>query len=586
MKKIYLSIITIFTICSFSFGQTAHNLVYLDDREVVSMVTVSNAVDKTSFIVGTDNEGYIFIGQLTNEFPQDLVNPECQAFKIDGNEDFFLNGGFVDQENNIVVYGYQINLIPDTLPVYLRLPRHYGFIAKIKMSGNTAECIYYSISKKICTPVEDGCYSEDVNGEKTYDFIVGSPYFMRVPASLSGVCVVKNFTNATDMSVSWEPYTKRHVISGCTSDTSYYNFIGTLYDSSSNIYAGNIFRFTSPSYNPSEGTNKHILSEKTDTIAYLLQDLRSKYPIEDTSDVLWFMKVNYLNGNVYDNCGYKYDNSKLNIIDATHNFNSLFVLGHHNGVAQAETFECRYIAQINLVKPSDMIVKHMMDVDLYNLSPLNPEYVLYRAYLNNICYNHKTNMVQAAGAIPGKGFLVENKDMSKSSCDSIINYQLKNIAYTRIMDTTFCNGAYLNTIWSNNIYNHIEHEEVCNYIMYKWYAEKQCVSEKDLYNFNTNDNPQQIRENQSVNQEENLQNQNTLEMKGKIDIIEEKTFVCNDFEGICTYKVYDIYGRLIDEGTTQNGNYNKLDIDTAGLYLICVQDINNNIRAEKIVISE
>ncbi len=582
MKKMFfLVIFALVFSSSIVFGQTGHEIFYMPASapDMNSMVTVSNINTYNSFVLGVDSSNKLYIGQLDNNFPQKLVDTVVRFFLLPTTYGkIFLTGGFFDEDDDIVVYGYGENT-------------KRGIIIKINMNANLATSIRYSMSSHNNTPVNDGCYSK-AGTAKTYSFIVSDSIFMRVPATLTGtnpINTVKRFPNAKMMSVSWDVENSKHVVSGCKGAigaTPFKNFIGAL-DGLAIIPPANIIYTFSPSgFISSEYTNKHILSGNgyySDSIAYLIQDLR------DTSDGLWVMKINYLNGTVYSSNGYLFDSEKVLIIDAAHNFNSLFILGHHNGLNSGDStnFECRYISQINLSDSTDIITKHMMDVNLRELPWVSTEYLLEQAYLNNIIYNHYTAFVQVTGAVTAKGFMVETFDMASGTCDSTINNYLINVDHEDTTYTNFYSPLGFNNVWVQSG-NSISSILVTSYSTDYMTVYDNCISyTKSGSYFERYEQIQQlIKDNQKLYQKENISNGQSEKTIGQINVTGNRQFVCGEFEGTCQYEIFDMYGRLVFEGFTENGDYNMLEIYVPGMYLIKVTDSKNNVKTEKIVISE
>lgn len=578
-NKFFLAIVALVFSSGFAFGQTGHYKFNSPDFDTRSMVTVSSINTYNSYVLGANDDNELFIGQLDNSFPQQLVDPTVKLFQLPtGYGKIFLTGGFFDEDDDIVVYGYE--------ETGLR-----GIIVKVEMDADTATSIRYSMSSHNNTPVNDGCYSR-AGIYKTYDLIVSDSIFMRVPATLTGsnpMNIVKRFPNARMMSVSWDDTNSKHVVSGCkaaTESSPFKNFIGAIVGTIPIPNTNYIYTFSPSGYISSEYTNKHILSGNgyySDGIAYLIQDLR------DTSDALWVMKVNYLNGNVYGSNGYLFDSEKVLITDASHNFGSLFVLGHHNGFNPGDStnFECRYISQINLYDSTDYITKHMMDANLRNLPWVSTKYITRQVYLNNIIYNHYTSYVQAAGAINPDGMLVETFDMTYGSCDSTINNYLINVDYA---DTTYNNFYFtlvFGNIWADDV-SYISSTPVASYSTEDMSVYDNCISyTKSASYFEKYEQIQQlIKENQELYNKENSALKQSKITMGQIDIPDNQHFVCREFGGTCHYEIFDLYGRLLFEGSTVNGEYNILGINASGMYLIKVTDEKNNVKTQKIVISK
>jgi hypothetical protein len=293
---------------------------------------------------------------------------------------------------------------------------------------------------------------------------------------------------------------------------------------------------------------------------------------------------------VYGSNGYRFDSEKVLIIDAAHNFNYLFVLGHHNGLNLGDStiFECRYISQINLSDSTDFITKHMMDVNLRNLPWVSTKYITRQVYLNNIIYNYYTAYVQAAGAVNPDGMMVETFDMTLGTCDSTINNSLINVAYSDTSIATFSTPSLpFNTIWAQTG-TAISSILVTSYSTDDISVYDNCISyTKSGSYFERYEQIQQlIKENQELYHKENWADKQPEKNMGQIDITGNRQFVCSEFEGTCRYEIFDLYGRLVLEGLTENGDCNMLGIDVPGMYLIKVTDAKNNVKTEKIVISE
>lgn len=593
MKKLSLLLIATLIVFSGLFGQTAHELISGRGLAISSMVSVSNINNGDSHIIGIHKDG-VLLAQLDNNTPQGLLSPSAKYFALNGVHEIVLNGGFYDEDDNIVVYGHVGT-------------NYKGIIIKINKINGAYSTITYTLSTENYTSVSDGCFSRS-GTNKTYDFIIGNNKFVRLPTSISGTSnlSIKQFKQATSLSVSWDADNSKHVISGCKDggNPGYLkNFIGTF---PGTISIGNLqtFYYYTPSiYKASEHTNKHVLSGNgyySDGTAYLLQDLRHPTQPNDTSDLLWFMHVNYNTGQVLSSKAYKYDRSKVSIIDVAHNFDNLFVLGHHGGtnITTNYDFEHRYIAQINLTNQSNVIIKHMKDLNLNGLIYYSTPDIVRNLYQNNICFNHYTAMVQSAGAFGNKGFLVENFDMNYSECDSSISVLQQNIQYsTNSINREFYSSLTMSTtynvpspdnvfVWNENLY--FATNSISNYVTYNLSIDENCVSfyAEDMYLAKRDEIQSIVREKQASYSTPEIVNKKSVEEVGNIEVLDNRSFVCKKFNGTCSYIVYDVYGRIMSEGTTRNDNYNDININIPGLYIIKVIDEDNNIKTNKIVISE
>jgi len=68
-----------------------------------------------------------------------------------------------------------------------------------------------------------------------------------------------------------------------------------------------------------------------------------------------------------------------------------------------------------------------------------------------------------------------------------------------------------------------------------------------------------------------------------IRLIENSIFVCENFTGEFRYYIYDMMGRLIQNGESENGKQNYLSLQNKGLYLISVIDQSGTMKSKKVI---
>jgi len=68
-----------------------------------------------------------------------------------------------------------------------------------------------------------------------------------------------------------------------------------------------------------------------------------------------------------------------------------------------------------------------------------------------------------------------------------------------------------------------------------------------------------------------------------IRLIENSKFVCENFTGEFRYYIYDMMGRLIQNGDSENGKLNGLTLQNEGLYLISVIDQSGTMKSKKVI---
>ncbi|MDY0161596.1 MAG: T9SS type A sorting domain-containing protein, partial [Bacteroidales bacterium] len=378
-------------------------------------------------------------------------------------------------------------------------------------------------------------------------------------------------------SVSYDQSEDKFVISGNSGVDQPRQFIGTIENDGSlvqlaQIPAKHLSLATPPNtYILSEKTNKHVLSGYSNGIAYLVQDIR------DTSanygDGIWVSEVNYLTGVVNWSIIYKFPPVKVNVISVAQNYMNLYVLGHHNGLDQNNPFERRYIAQIDLSNPLDYIVKLMSDENWWGSSMPSTYYSTEQMYLSSLNFNEATYNVYASGAtLLGDAYLIEINDLMYDYCDidRIVTtpsfvcacYSPMSEVILETMNANITKRPSTPTTYS------IDNSLLCG----------------DIYKAELRNEELKLKiENKKL--ENTLNQQLDKEMKVVASIkVYENYFTCNNFEDVCNYKIFDIFGRIIQEGTTHNHKETEIIIKTVGTYLIQITDNKGNVKTEKVFV--
>jgi len=108
-NKFFLAIVAIVFSCSFAFGQNAHSTYSSASGDIITSAVLTNPSNATRYIVGIDEYFKLFVTELdfSVPFPQP-DNSNSRAFQIADSAygKIYLNGGFFDEDQNIVVYGY------------------------------------------------------------------------------------------------------------------------------------------------------------------------------------------------------------------------------------------------------------------------------------------------------------------------------------------------------------------------------------------------------------------------------------------------------------------------------------------------
>lgn len=578
-KMIFLVIFATIFVCNTLVGQVQHGVynssMTPNPETILSAVTVIDPNSELVYMVGTDNNKNLFVTKLDiNYQPPIPVNSNSFSFNMNNaTGKVFLKDGFVDTDGNIVVYGY----VDDTYK--------YGTFVKVSISAGIPTSIKYAITSVAHSQIIDGCWSKQSPNTKTYSFIsaFNNGVLCRYNATTFSNLVCKHFLddNSYMTSISWDEDNKKTIVSGFKSintngDTSSQNTLSQIVgyiDWTAFQNLGNFQLFTTNNYISSEYTNKHVLAGNgfyDDGIVFLCQDIRNEY------DGLWMMQYDYINDEVYSNTAYTFPINKVFIIDVGHDFMNFFVLGHHNGSVGTSDFERRYIAQFDLFNPTTYIAKHLDYIDLDEVSG-STYYKVLQAFQSNINYNVASENMISTGAIPGKAQIYEILDLNTDSCDNTeITLTPINISYSQssmtVPEITEQHDAITFSNWTQNTSTN-----------YPLSMGVECLTAFSGFSNNDDFAKNLINEEKSnIENNINANNQNS----GIIITNNKNEFVCDNFDGECSYQIFNIIGSHIMNGSTENGKTNYLNNLTTGTYIILVTDSKGNFSNNKIIITE
>jgi len=419
------------------------------------------------------------------------------------------------------------------------------------------------------TAIVDGCWSQRVIGTtimKTYSFIAAGMLY-RTQTSLFQASN-KRITNLQMTSVTWDNDAKVNVISGNTDTT---NVIGCI-NSDMTLTPMGFTQLYSPDFTASEWTNKHVQAGNGysyDSIAYLCQDIRE--PITD-GDGVWITAINYLSGQVISSNVYKFDFEKAFILDVAHNFANIYILGHHNYMDSQK----KYLLQVDLFDPTLFIGKYMNDLDVDTVGGGTWPYVK-TAYLNKIYFDDYSYNVHSSSAALGNAYLVETLDLNYDNCDPEINVTLLDFDHSQYAlipaGTTASSFTGVLTVNSYTAYT-LSIDTLCD-----------AYGGKSASCIDTRQKIQQIIETKQITNDKNLMLINQTALQGVINVTSDNKFICRNFNGQCKYEIFDMFGKLVYQGTTQNEVFNSIDVKTSGVYIIKVCDSDKQTVNQKIIIT-
>lgn len=195
-NKFFLAIVALVFSSGFAFGQNAHSMFESNSADIISAVTISDMNNYYHYMVGTDDDLKIFVTPLdySTPFPQP-DNANSRAFQLsDTYGKILLKGGFIDEEDNIVVYGYGDS-------------DDRGVVIKITMSGQAAVSVRYRFLNYANSMFVDGCWSNVTTpAYKMYNLVTtyNGGSFARIKNDLSLYYPGLKFNNGQICAVSWD----------------------------------------------------------------------------------------------------------------------------------------------------------------------------------------------------------------------------------------------------------------------------------------------------------------------------------------------------------------------------------------------
>ena len=559
-KFLFLAICAL--VSGLALGQDAHFEYSSNTLDFLSSTIITNENTYQQYLIATTQTRELVVSELDPSNFLAPINTNSKYFYI--GDTICINGGFMDEDGNIVVYGF----------TYIK---KNGFIIKVEMNNGSASSLKYIKHPNKNTSVVDGCWSrKNYQGviSMTYDFIVGNK-FMRIDNDLlfrrNTSPMFRYLIDGSYWSVVWDDTNKKHIICGNRNG----NYIVTNMGLANGMTPRETRALTLPSGHIfSEGTNRIVLSD-IDSVVFLCHDLRY---MDYTGDGLWISKFNYLSGQLYSSDIYKFGLEKFCILDAEKSSDYLYILGFHSGY-NYETYERKCIAQINMYDNTDYTVRLMSDYNLYPTptpdTPFNFVDTVNLLYLNNLNSNPSYPSVIASGAFGGKSYAVEVYDLNyEEDCDVEKSVSLYPIQPTIQLQTL----NYNSDNWETSVITFSTGNTITytNDVLCPSYDVLRDIQDALKNNFVNKEKSlkQNLRQNQKLG-EENMP---------KISMLEDGQFVCHNFEGECNFQIIDLSGHIMYEGSTFNEKYNTVSVKTNGLYIVRVVDSNGNFVSSKIAV--
>ncbi len=565
MKKLHITIALVL----WSFAQVA-------EAQNMYRNYQSTAVQKPESAVSVvHSNGYIYYFQ-TDAASQRLSVTEINPFSMlpTGNNyyvptsfGFVLNGVFEGFNGEMVLFGYDRN------------NSTWNWYPAVMVVNNDFSNSYLYVCNIIESPFVSGCSGYDINGEKIYALVadngrlytinVASPTLFREFTANSNPPFFDRYTD-----ISWNAEQEMFVATGSAMPTNHdhlHPFVEMLrmdipQEAQNPAIASSVFSYILDNIAYEKVTEHKALHVQISCDELLLyRDLQEDYNYL-VHDIIWMTRINnYWNSSASISESYYYllPDAKLTAKDLIYDFknnraNLLCVFSHcvdgrTQLLAQADPYSLS--SGLNVGQLGGAFV------NTYCTSLQYPYANIYYTDLDmrNLAYNHYNACfpVLIAG-VNGKGsVLTETYDISASSCDmplEVIDIVGNPYIKPYPISNNFVNVTFLPYSFppiSDNVQINVICDEptVCS----RQYGGKSIQEPK--------------------NQEESI---------AKVVFEHNLQFFCEGFKGSVRYNLYDMAGKLLQEGIIQNEERKILNV-SAGVYLLKTNDAVGNHVVKKIV---
>lgn len=558
MKK-FLLLAMCALVSGLAFGQHSY-YTYENDDSITTVVMLSDPNNYYTYLVSVNREkNEIAVATMTDNCPQSLVSSSLINLQLYAGSQYgnigslVLNGGFVDNDGDIVVYG-----------AYCNGSNRQGTIVKLYYSSG------FSTAKSVMTSAEivSGCYG--FQGTNMKYFFATSDTFFRMETNLSSTIngpLRKIITGARDISLGFDYQNNKLIVSGSMNSNSVFLLMYNAALSNLNIPQTNVNYILPTSAIDSHTTAMSIGGNGyyCDSTAYIFQPLET-----NNGSCIWLLKVNYFTGSVYESNLYSFGgtNHKFSAIASANNFDNLFLIGD-------DMAKGKYVASFDMYSLTSHTFMDVLGLS-HSSANLQGKWSYYDLFLNNMTYDHYTGNVIAGGAVRGTGLVMDAYTVS--SCGTVMNSSCSTQSYTTSTITNPITGAM-------SITNGIG---IDDYRVRPYTLANKCV-DCGMKSMETKkaELDELISERQAQYGQE-VSKSKPLAEKGRSAeiIIEGDDFICDGFSGLCSYRITDVSGRILKEGKTSCGSRNAIGNYKLGIYIIQVYDEAGNMLSRKILVSE
>ena len=538
---------------------------------------LSNAVVRPNSAVSVvHSNGYVYFFQsdtpnqmlsVTEIDPYSML-PTGNNYYVPTSFGFVLNGAFEGFSGDMVLFGYDWNN---------STWNWYPAVMVVKNNFTNAYLYECSITE---SPFMSGCSGYGINGEKIYAFVAGNGKLYAT--NVANPSLFREFTANSNYpfpdfysDISWDADNGMFIASGSAMPTNHdhlHPFVEMLKlnipplvqntASASNVYS---YILDNIAYEKvTEHRALHVKIRKDDLLLY--RDLQEDYNYL-VHDIIWMTRINnYWNSSssVSESYYYLLPDAKLTAKDLIYDFknnrvNLLCVFSHCvEGLTQL-------LAQADPYSLSSGLDVGQLGGAFINTYCTSLQYPYANIYytdldMRNLAYNHYNACfpVLVAGVNGKVSVLTETYDISASSCDKPMDVQ--NIAGNPCIKPYLISNGLTNRHFYSSTATFNTDFVSMNYLCDEFGACSHQYGGKSLGEILVNE-----------------------EFAREIQIEDNHQFVCDGFKEDIRYMVYDMTGKIVQQGITKNGEHNL--VETAkGVYLLKVSDGVGCFAVKKIVI--
>ena len=525
----------------------------------------------TSAVSLVHSNGYVYffqadeIGKLSaTEIDPLSMLPTGNAyfFAFPQNYYFHAKGGFEDAGGNFIIFGNYYNTI-----------LHYQHPAYIRITSNLSSCDVYYDQNSTYGEFTAGCDGYNQNMLEAYMFVNGQDLVAVDPTNPSTMnyrapdAVLNPSDYFTD--ISWDATHSMFIATGNARNASLgikdpFVEVFTLVNYN-NIVPNAAYCVLNQTFiYPSEFNSLHVQIDNDNLILY--HNLRYS---DNTSiyDNIWLTRIknywNYNTASVSESWIYKLPNSKLFDKDMLYDpyNNRLNFLGEFNKCREGTI---QLLAQIDPFSLSSGIEIGQLGAGFmggvcFNDQPPYVDLAYNDLEMSNLTLDIKNpcHPVLIAGVGNKMSILTETYDISLSKCDVPMWHEDKQV--NPILKPYSLNTLPLSPPVYHVLINGYTDPITTNYIC----DEPEACS----HQFGGKSLQQPLVGNPTA----------------KITVESGRQFVCEGFEGVIQYSLYDMAGRLLQQGETCNGKYNSLKMHS-GAYLLKATDATGRQMVKKIIL--